>query len=132
MNRDERLGLDIDLLRDHFPDLEYCHPWVRLPARLMPKGWEPHIADVALLIPEGYPGALPYGIYVPVGMRFNGQLPNNYTEPAATQPPFDGEWGVFSWTVESQEEWQVTTDVRKGANLLRWAQGFSVRFQEGI
>ena len=131
MNRAERIDIEIELLRSQFPDLDYRHPWVRLPKQHLPDGWKPSITDVAFVIGDGHPGTPPYGLYVPAGIQFKGQVPQNYTEPAQTQPPFDGRWGTFSWTVSDPSQWQPSSDVRHGANLLRWARSFYERFEEG-
>jgi hypothetical protein len=69
---------------------------------------------------------------VPGGLTCNGQHPDNYTEPAATQPPFGGTWGLFSWsTVDGQ--WRATAepDPVRGYSLLSWVSGFAERFKEG-
>ena len=80
--------------------------------------------------PLTFPGASPYGFYVPAGLRYNWQTPGNYTEPASTQPPFGGSWGFFSWSIPG---WRptATPDPVRGYSLLSWAKGFTTRFQEG-
>jgi hypothetical protein len=57
-------------------------------------------------------------------------LPANYTEPAGNQPPFAGQWGVFSWA-HIEGEWRATTDPVNGSNLSNWVSGFADRFREG-
>ena len=88
--------------------------------------------DLAFQILPTYPGAPPYGIYVSAGILFKDQRPDNYTEPAATQPPFGGSWGLFSWTTVDGQ-WRATAlpDPIRGYSLLSWADGFAQRFQEG-
>ena len=130
----ERIDKEIALLRTRYPDLEYRAGgrWVRIPAYRLPKGWQPRTTDVAFQIPATYPGGPPYGIYVAAGIRFGGDLPANYTEPAATQPPFGGSWGIFSWsTADGQWRATVEPDPVRGYSLLSWVNGFADRFSEG-
>ena len=129
----ERIQEELALVRWEYPEAEYLEEgqWVRIPSYSLPEGWNRSSTEVAFQIPSSYPGTPPYGIYVPVGIQFNGVRPNNYTEPAGTPPPFEGEWGVFSWS-PSDGQWRPTTDIRKGSNLLNWVIGFADRFKEGL
>ena len=128
-----RIQDELKLLRSRIPGLEFKEDgqWVRIPSYKVPDGWDRASTEVALQILVAYPGSPPYGIYVPIGMRFQGELPtNNYTEPAQTQPPFPGTWGIFSWTpVDGQ--WKPTADVVTGSNLLNFVMSFEDRFMEG-
>ena len=72
----------------------------------------------------------PYGFYVPVGLQFRGARPENYTDPAANAPPFEGTWGFFSWA-PIDGTWRPTADVRVGSSLLSWIDSFQHRFAEG-
>lgn len=128
----ERIDQELALLRKRFPALEYVKEgqWIRIPSYPLPSGWSKSQVDVAFQIPAGYPGAPPYGIYTPIGLTFNGQKPDAYTDPAPTQPPFPGTWALFSWTwVDGQ--WRPTTDLLTGCNLQNWVLGFAYRFKEG-
>ena len=129
----ERIDKEVELLRQHFSNLEYRadDQWVRIPAYALPSGWAPQVCDVVFQIPTAFPGTPPYGFYVPAGIRYNGQTPGNYTEPASTQPPFGGSWGFFSWSIP---DWRPTAkpDPVRGYSLLSWAKGFMSRFQEGV
>src|SRR2546425_1238481 len=102
----DRLKLELELLRSRYQNLEYREQgqWVRLPEYRLPSGWSSESRDVAFQVPVGFPGTPPYGIHVPSGLRFEGQVPGNYAEPAATQPPFAGTWGC---TVAFQGSLQV-------------------------
>lgn len=128
----ERIDKELELLRQHFPNLEYRvdGQWVRVPAYLLPSGWTPESSDVVFQIPTAFPGTPPYGFYVPAGLRFKGQTPSNYTEPASTQPPFGGSWGFFSWSIPG---WRPTAapDPIRGYSLFSWVKGFANRFEEG-
>jgi len=66
---------------------------------------------------------------VPIGIQFQNSKPDNYVEPANNQPPFNGSWGVFSWSPENG--WRATADLIKGSNLLNWVLGFANRFSDG-
>lgn len=128
----ERIQAEVTLIRSRYPDAE-CEEagvWVRIPAFTLPKGWSREATDVAFQIPNGYPGVPPYGIYVPSGLLFAGSQPDNYSDPAGTQPPFPDSWAVFSW-LPADGEWRATADLHSGSNLLNWITGFSARFGEG-
>jgi hypothetical protein len=128
-----RIEQELALLRTRFCDAEYVAAghWVRVKNyRVLPDGWSSGVTDVAFQIPVGYPGTQPYGIYVPVGMRYLGNMPTNYQEPAANQPPFGGAWGIFSWA-PGDGQWRPTANVAAGTNLLNFVLGFNDRFREG-
>ncbi len=129
----ERINQEIGLLKTRFPDLEYRPDgqWIRILEHPLPPGWNLSSTQLAFPIPVEYPGGPPYGIYVPSGIRFGNQSPNNYTDLAPTQPPFGGAWGIFSWTTQDGV-WHATTDFTKGSNLLNWVLGFQRRFEEGV
>lgn len=132
LTRGERIAAEVALLRTSYPDLEQRGDWIRLPSLQLPQGWTPNPSDVAFLISDVFPGAPPYGIFVPSGLRFNGAAPGNYNDRAATQPPFGGVWGVFSWTVTDAADWRPTASVEHGVNLRQWVGGFHQRFGEGV
>jgi len=129
---EERIKEEMRLIRQWFPDAEYHEEghWVRIPSYSLPREWSQSSTEVAFQIPVGYPGTPPYGIYVPTGLQFQSSRPDNYMEPAGSQPPFSGTWGVFSWSPEGGQ-WRPTADIRKGSNLLNWVLGFADRFSEG-
>jgi hypothetical protein len=129
---EDRIAQELALLRKRWGGLEYRDDgrWVKIPSYPLPEGWSARATDVAFQIPTGFPGAAPYGIYVPAGLRFRSETPANYTEPAGTQPPFGGSWGVFSWA-PVDGEWRPTADPVTGSNLANWASGFADRFREG-
>ena len=130
----ERIDKELALLRRSYPDVEYQPEgrWVRVPAYPLPPGWSRATTDVAFDIPSEFPGGPPYGIYVPAGLTFKGQCPENYTEPSSKQPPFGGTWGVLSWTT-LDGRWRATVepDPTRGYSLLSWVKGYAVRFREG-
>ncbi len=128
----ERIEQELALLRQRYADLEYREDghWVRVPSYGLPPGWNRPVTDVVFQIPIGFPGTPPYGIYTPLGLIFNGARPDNYTEPAAMQPPFGGAWGLFSWST-LDGHWRATVDLVSGYTLLNWVIGFADRFREG-
>lgn len=129
--RTERIGAEIELLRRAYPNLEQKEAWVRLSGVALPPGWAPNPIDVSFQISAAFPGAPPYGIFVPAGLRFNGVMPKNYSEPAGSQPPFGGAWGVLSWAIADGADWRPSASVEHGVNLLQWVHGFQQRFAEG-
>jgi hypothetical protein len=131
LTRVDRITAEIELLKKVFPTLRHDGAWILLPEGELPSGWSRVTTDMVFQITDGFPGAPPYGLYVPSGLRYNGQVPKNYTEPAAVQPPFGGTWGMFSWAVNDPSEWHPATRPENGANLLRWARSFRQRFEEG-
>lgn len=130
----DRIEHELALLRERYPQLEYRAEgrWVRVPSYPLPPGWNRETTDVAFEIPVAYPGTAPYGLYVPAGLTFNNQRPDNYNEPASTQPPFGGNWGVFSWSTPDRT-WRATAepDPVRGYSLRSWVDGFADRFKEG-
>ena len=127
----ERIDLELALVKERFPNVEYQPEgrWVLVISYPLPEGWNRETTDIAFQIGNGYPGAQPYGFYVPSGILFQGTVPGSYTDPAPNQPPFEGPWGFFSWAPKSG--WFPASDVRQGANLLDWVRGFKDRFEEG-
>ena len=123
------------MLRRAYPDLQFEQSggWMLIPGYPLPEGWNRDKTDVALQVPAGYPATPPYGICVPAGILFKGGRPNNYQEPAGTQPPFPpGSWGIFSWA-PADGDWQVQrSDIIGRASLLAYVRGIAVRFQEGV
>src|SRR5260370_183044 len=125
----ERIRQELELLLRRFPDLEYVEagPWTKVPNYRLFPGWNRPETDVVFQIQVGYPGRAPYGIYANAGIVFNSTRPNNYTEPAPTQPPFSGNWGIFSWA-PADGQWRPTANLSTGSNLLNWLLGFGDRF----
>lgn len=128
----ERIDQEMALLRSRFHEVEYKQEgqWVHISSYHLPEGWNYRTTDVAFQIPQGYPGAPPYGFYVLSGLLFQGVRPDNYNEPAPTQPPFPGTWGMFSWA-PGDGQWRPTVDLSTGSNLLNWVMGFADRFRQG-
>ncbi len=127
-----RIEEELGLLRRRYGEVEYIEQgqWVRLPKFPAGPGTNRAEMPVVFQIPQGYPGAQPYGFYVPAGILIAGTKPSSYTEPAQNAPPFEGTWGFFSWC-PADGEWRPTATLTAGSNLLHWSRGFSARFREG-
>lgn len=123
----DRHETEVGLVRQYFPTIEYRDGWFRVPGYPLPVGWSLSKVDAAFKRNAGHPGAGPYGIYVPAGLRVNGAMPSNYSEPAQEQPPFGGSWGIFSW---QPTEWRGGVEQVIGWSLLDWVRGFATRFAE--
>src|SRR4051812_611785 len=123
-----RIRQEFDLLTRVYPEAVRKDRWIWVPDYPLPPGWSLSAADVASFVRDGYPGTSPYGIYVPSGLRHSGTMPENFTEPAPTPPPFEGSWAMFSWEAAT---WQPAADPARGHNLVNWFQGFAARFREG-
>lgn len=125
----ERLKQELELLQRYYQDVEFIEAggWVRLPRYSLPKPWNPPEAPIVFQLPNGYPGSAPYGFYAPSNVTFNGAKPNN-ASPAPNQPPFQGNWLLFSWAAEN---WRPTADISSGSNLWGWCRSFRDRFKEG-
>lgn len=128
-----RLQRELALLERAYPGMrfEQSGMWILIPRQPLPEGWNPAATDVAMQVPAGYPATPPYGIYVPAGITYRDARPNNYQEPAGNQPPFGGQWGVFSWA-PADGHWHVpSTEIVGRASLLSYVRGCAVRFLEG-
>lgn len=128
---EDRLEAELQLIRSRFPSAIRSGYWFHLGTSKVPgAGWNREATELAIRAPQGYPGATPYGVYVPAGLRVNGAAPDNYTEPAGEAPPFPGQWGVFSW--QSQDGiWRPGATPAEGSNLLNFALSTLVRLTEG-
>lgn len=130
----ERLDQELELLRSGYPDLEYrlvdgTH-WVRIPAYPVAGGWfagdEP-VATVEIVFQIPQAGQAPYAFRTrPVIMLAGGGTPRNYTAPVST--PWGNEFAQFSWS--PLEPWIPKTDIRAGANMLKFARSFAERLKE--
>ena len=128
-----RILEELELLRKSYPSLEFVEQglWIRIPDYPLPqeKQWNRVTTDVAFQIPVAYPGTPPYGIYVLSGLRCGGVAPDKYQEPAGQQPPFGGQWAMFSWSPDDGQ-W-IPSNILTGTNLLNVVHGFADRFRQG-
>lgn len=128
---EQRLAAELAILTNRFGEVRFLSGWFLIPSYpTYLNGWNRRETPVAIQAQVGYPGTPPYGIYVPTGLRFNDATPSNYQEPAGNQPPFGGEWGIFSWAPDG-DTWRPNADIHAGANLLNFAFGIAKRFREG-
>jgi hypothetical protein len=126
---DARIQVELALLRSRFPAAEYKDHWVRVPGYPLPAGWSRRVSDTAFYIRDSYIASGPYGIYVPTGLTHDGGEIKNFAAIAPTQPPFGGQWSIFSW---ESEGWHSSGDPSAGHNLLTFVLGFGTRFREGL
>lgn len=131
----DRIKEEIELIRKSY-ELDFQSVrniyWLKIKGYQLPKGmgWNMGVIDVCMMIQPNHPAAPPYGIYVPSGLRINGQTPaDNYQEIANNKPPFEGNWGMISWGIEGQ--WQPKSEITKGDNLLNVIHSYSVKFKNG-
>jgi len=125
----ERIEQELELLRKHFPELEYREEggWILIPKYGGPGGiWTVSNPDVCFQIPPAYPGQKPYGFYVrlPFALNSGGEIKN---ATPSEEPPFGGQWLKFSWDLP---DWRATSDLQSGYNLLNWALSFRRRLDE--
>jgi hypothetical protein len=131
---DHRIEKELEILRSFYPKVTCVEngQWVLIEDYPIPPGllWNREKTSVCFQIPVAYPGAPPYGFYVPSGILYEGRRPGNYQEPSNNKPPVPPDiWGLFSWTQES--EWKASDDPHRGSNLLDFVTTFKDRFLEG-
>ena len=126
---ENRITEELDLLRQHWPDLVYedTGRWVLLPRYKAPDTCAEDEVRLCFPINPGHPGAAPYGFYVaqPITLKTGGQFVNT---TSATEPPFEGTWLKFSW---APADWRPGRTVGSGSSLLTWAHSFGARLAEG-
>lgn len=128
---DVRLNEELRLISSRFPNTRREGVWFLLPdVAITSPGWNRGKTDVVLRVQPGYPATPPYAFFVPRGIRFEGNVPDNYQEPTGETIPFPGEWGVFSWLAEDGH-WRPLATASAGSNLLNFAVGVTSRFQQG-
>ena len=130
---DSALRLDEEslLISEFFASARRSGHWFLVPddTRARRLGWTPDPFPVAFHAQERHPGEAPYGIFVPSSARVNGRPPDNFESTSAYQPPFEGNWGVLSW---SCDPWIPKAQIREGANLLNFLLTFEHRFRQGV
>ena len=126
----ERVEQELDLLRQHYPDLEYRaeEGWVVIPRFSIPDLiWNATEISLCVQFPKGFPGNGPYGFYVCPRIKLkDGGDPHN--APVSTEPPFAGEWLKFSWSIPG---WRATADLQSGYNMLNFILTIQYRLEEG-
>lgn len=127
----ERISKEIEMLQK-FYEVDFLDNWILTRSYPLPKNmnWNFTKIDVCAQIPANYPAQAPYGIYVPSELRIGNQTPaSNYQEVANNKPPFEGSWGLISWSIDGP--WIPNQEIRKGANLLNFINSFKERFKMG-
>ena len=125
-----RIEAELELLGLHFRHVEHTEAsglhWFRVEGLRTPEGWTPELIHVAFSVTQGYPGAEPYGFFVPADLAQAGAPPSEHQAPHP--PPFPGNWRFLSWQPEG---WRPTADVQTGSNLWGWVRSFMHRLREG-
>jgi hypothetical protein len=125
-----RIAEELALLRLHYTTVDHTEAnsmrWFRVVPVRMPESCSPDRVEVVFAVTQGYPGAEPYGFYIPRALTVNGAAPNEHGPPHS--PPFPGEWRFLSW---SPVDWHPTADVQTGSNLWAWVRTFAQRLREG-
>jgi hypothetical protein len=125
-----RIEAELDLLRLHYVGVDHLKAdtldWFQVYGLRTPEDWSPRAIAVVFSVTQGYPGAPPYGFYVPSALTRGGAPPSEHRAPHP--PPFNGEWRFLSWQAVG---WQPTADVRTGSNLWGWVRSFPQRLREG-
>ena len=126
----ERIKAELALLRRYYDTVDYTEcsnvHWFKVEGVRTAPNWSSEATVVVFSVTQGYPGAPPYGFYVPAELMYAGHPPDQ--RPAPHQPPFAGAWRFLSWTLEN---WQPEADLTTGSNLWSWVRSFVKRFEEG-
>lgn len=133
--RERRLEEEHRLIAELHPDVIRSGDWFLIPndARATRRGWTPDPFRVAFHAQPEHPGQTPYGIYVPSSAQVGGQSPENFEPNAGNRPPFEGDWGVLSWSGEADGvPWRPRQQIEEGSNLLDFFLTFQQRFREGV
>lgn len=127
---DDRINEELNLLRKYFPNLSYNNGWILIPEFNLPGelAWNKKSIQVSFQFPVGYPGTKPYGIYVPSDLTYENKAPLNFKSKADNSPPFEGNWGILSW---SPEKWDPKAKITEGSNIVNFVHSFIDRFRDG-
>lgn len=128
----QRMQKELELLRKYYPEIEYNQEghWFCIPSYPLQDGWNRDTTEIAFRVKNGYPGTPPYAFFVPKGLKYDESKPKNYKENPNQTPPFKGNWGCISWSHTS--DWNPTSSLKTGSNLLNWVSSFKKRFEEGV
>lgn len=123
-----RLAEELTLLQRHYGAVEFVEigSWIRIAQYRIPAPWKPQDISIAYQVPTGFPGAPPYGFYVPTALNHNGTPPQSNAPP--NKPPFPGDWLHISWAAEN---WNPAATIDAGSNLWGWSRSFADRLREG-
>jgi hypothetical protein len=129
----ERLKAELELLEKSF-QIQHREDgcWIFIKDYMVPSniGWSVAQMDVCFEVPAAYPATPPDGFYMPAGIQCAGKKPDAYNEPAPKPPPFEGQWGFYSW--HHQNGWKATADLRTGSNLVNFVGTIRDRLSQGI
>lgn len=127
----ERLEEEYRLLLQRYPSAEFQEAgrWFLVHDYPLPDGWNRDKIDLAFQLPDGYPQTVPYGFYVPSGLRFGEALPGNFTDPTPACPSIgSGVWAFFSGNPDA---WSPAVEASEGSNVVTWVTAIGERLREG-
>lgn len=129
----DRIDKEIELLKKYHPDLQLSPDriWVLIPDYIIPPGigWNKESIPLVVQFPNGFPGASPYGFYVPSDILNNNEIPESFQQKANNVPYFPGEWAMFSWQIDTG--WFATADIELGSNMAMFVRTIIDRFKQG-
>lgn len=130
---EERLRQEHELLLKFYAGTLRNGLWFLIPSYPIAAGtgWNRASTPIAFQAQGNHPAAPPYGFHVSAGILCNNAKPGSYTEPSSTKPPFDGDWGMFSWQIGDGVPWIPRADLVSGSNLLNFVRSIADRFSEG-
>jgi len=125
-----RIAAELALLRKHYAKVDHVEAnglhWFHVEELRTPPDWSPAAVPAVFSVTQGYPGAEPYGFFVPSDLRRNDAAPADNQAP--NPPPFNGSWRFLSWQPVG---WRATGDLNSGSNLWGWVRSFVERLREG-
>jgi hypothetical protein len=123
----ERIAAEIELIREHFPELEVEGLWGRVPDYPIPAGWKAQNGtELAFQFPAELPAQEPYGFWLrPALVLSGGGAPSN--SAVSVETGFGGSWQQFSWSFDG---WSPDPEPRAGSNMLDFVRSFALRLKE--
>lgn len=129
----ERVGREIELIREKYPELENGdqQDWVLIPVYPLPQSrFNKDRTKLLFSIPPGYPNTGIDNFFVDGELRLtNGGMPpgfNTGSNSSSGSAPLDGNWGWFSWHPKA---WRPAATIEGGDNLLTFLLGVNLCLQ---
>lgn len=130
LTEESRIGQELGLLQQNFPKVQHQevdgNHWFMVEDYKLSPPLSPSVIPVVFSVTSGHPVVVPYGFFVPTGIKFN-DIPLTLTAPP-NPPPFSGNWLFVSWT---HDNWIPAADINTGSNLWAWVRSFKTRLAEG-
>lgn len=116
-----RVNDELEHLQRHFDGVECIEDngsyWLRVPGLVLESYCAPADIPIVFSLTKGFPGAPPYGFFVPANTTRHGKPVADQAPPA--QPPFVGDWRFVSHQPVS---WRPAASVTNGDNLWGWVR----------